>query len=158
MLILAKYLFDTQRVKMKKQVTIKYEGNRRFSAPYGVDSLDGVHIGDEFQVVLRKARNIKFHKKFFAILNTVHENLPEQVADLLPTVDSMLEDIKHGVGHTERLVSVSTGEVYVKTKSISFSACDQREFEDFVNRAIGYMIKWYFPHDEEFQEFLALSI
>jgi len=142
----------------KKTITIKYAGNRTFTAPYAIDNLDKISIGDEFDVKLLKSRNIAYHRKFFAVLQMAHENLPEQIAEFLPTVEVMLQDIKIGVGHVDTHVNIATGEAYAVPRSISFPAIDQREFEGFVNMAIAYMIKHYFSGDEQFQAVLALSI
>ena len=142
---------------MKKQITIRYEGNRQFSAPYAEDDLTGVKVGDEFGLKLKKDRELWRHRKFFAMLNTILTNLPEPIAELLPTLDNLIDDIKFGIGHTRPYINPRTGEVKVVPKSISFAEMDELKFTEFYNRALDFAIQNYFAGDDQMQAHLALS-
>ncbi|MFN3605504.1 MAG: DUF1367 family protein [Leptonema sp. (in: bacteria)] len=97
-------------------------------------------IADEFMrlengvyiVKLKKDRNIKHHRKFFAILNIAYNNM-----DYYNSVDDVLDDIKINLGLYD-VIEVD-GKKIVKLKSIAFDKMDEIEFSEFYNKAIKYI-------------------
>jgi Protein of unknown function (DUF1367) len=90
----------------------------------------GLGQGEIVRATVRKPRNVQFHRKFFALLQLVHES-----TDAWPTVDALLIDLKFRLGHVEP-VQLSSGEIVRLPKSISFARMDDVEFHQFFNRAI----------------------
>ena len=89
-------------------------------------------------------RNYKFHKKFFALVRMVYDNLPFELHTkyAIRTEDDMLRRFKRDLG----LYSSTTnedGEIEIEYGSISFAAMDNYEFEAFYNRCIGLVISKY---------------
>ena len=84
---------------------------------------------------IRRPRNVKFHRKFFAMMNLVWESAGDW-----PSVEHLLDDVKVAIGHCEKrqFVNRNTGETYEYTrpKSISFANMNDDEFEKFYERAL----------------------
>lgn len=83
-----------------------------------------------------KPRNLKFHKKFFALINLVYENqevysnIEHLRKDL--TVEAGFYDIRHDLHGVE----------VREPKSISFAKMDDNEFSELYNRFIDVVVKW----------------
>jgi len=92
---------------------------------------EGYEIFAEF----KPRRNMKFHKKYFALLNAViiHQ-------DHYKTVDNLHESIKYFSGYYETIIPLE-GDAFIKTKSISFDKMDGLEFENFYSTAIDECLK-----------------
>lgn len=100
------------------------------------DNFKKLKAGDTVLCVIKRPRNVHFHKKFFALVRMALENLPESlVAELgVHNLDDMLSCFKMDLG----LFSVIKhgGRQVVKLESISFSKMDNTEFEVFYNRCV----------------------
>ena len=122
--------------------------------------------GEPYRVKVSMPRNLKFHKKFFALLALVFDNLPEEIPAKLPdgqaveirSIDDLLWHIKMQTGHYEQKVTLG-GRVTYEAKSISFSAMDEAEFSDFYNRAVNVILKYFLSetNEEELEEMIAVS-
>ena len=122
--------------------------------------------GEPYRVKVSMPRNLKFHKKFFALLALVFDNLPEEIPAKLPdgqaveirSIDDLLWHIKMQTGHYEQKVTLG-GRVTYEAKSISFSAMDEAEFSDFYNRAVNVILKYFLSETnaEELEEMIAVS-
>ena len=90
---------------------------------------DKLRLGDEVEVDIKKPRNVGFHRKFFSLMNLVHQNQEE--------LDNF-EDFRYvfimRCGYY-RIVETSKGVTYLP-KSISFSKMDDLEFEEFFEKAL----------------------
>ena len=93
-------------------------------------------FGETVMCSIRKPLNYEFHKKFFALVRLVFNNLPEHIVRMLNvrSEEDMLDCFKLQLGlyrqvwHGRRPV--------VKLGSISFAAMDETEFQKFYNRCI----------------------
>ena len=84
-------------------------------------------------VEMKRVRNIRFHRKFFALLNLAFELWePEQKTwkghALTKNFERFRDDITILAGHYEAVFDIN-GNVKLKPKSISFANCDEDEFE-----------------------------
>lgn len=100
----------------------------------------------EGEVVLchiKKQRNYKFHKKFFALLRLTFDNIPEQVQEQyhINTLDDLLSHLKVQLGLYE-IVKVNGNNTF-SLGSISFQAMDGAEFEKFYNDCIEVITHTY---------------
>lgn len=99
--------------------------------------------GSEVKVHITLARNIRFHRKFFALLRICYDNLPEtiQSKEHIESVEALLDKVKADLGYYD-LVNVG-GKELIKLRSISFATMDETEFESFYNSAfrllLGYL-------------------
>lgn len=90
-----------------------------------------------FEIKYTKRRNIKFHRKFFALLKIAYENQSDY---------RLMEDLRRDLiitsGHYEEVVNAITGEVYKIAKSISFHNMDDTEFTLIYNDVKEVIVKW----------------
>jgi hypothetical protein len=90
-----------------------------------------------FEIKYTKKRNVRFHRKFFALLKIAYENQSDY---------RLMEDLRRDLiitsGHYEEVVNVITGEVYKIAKSISFSNMEETEFNLIYNDVKEVIIKW----------------
>jgi len=113
-------------------VCMKRVGGALVPADYHAD--DAVHeIAEnrEVLVTLRRARNPKFHRWFFALLRKVIENTDKR----WNTEEQLLYSLKIATGHCEPVIAL-TGEMMLYPKSINFGAMDEIKFKAFVGRCL----------------------
>ena len=123
--------------------------------PEGLVPLDDVDwneknklgIGKDVKVHITNPRNLKFHRKFMALLTIVYDNLPEKFCNpedgehYIGNLSSLLSAIKIDLGYCE--IFRVDGKLIYKPKSISFGKMDQSEFEHFYDRAVTDILKKY---------------
>lgn len=86
---------------------------------------------------VRRPRNLDHHRKWWALMNVIAENVPHMTPDLL------CEIIKIRIGHVDVWGSPK-GDVLIP-KSISFSSMDQTAFEAFYDRAVRFIQEEIIP-------------
>lgn len=96
------------------------------------------------RVDVRRPRSIKHLRLFWALMETVHKNLPHKYDNIYPTVDSLVDAIKLEVGCFETVVTLS-GEILRRPRSIAFHEKGQDEFNDFYNRCCDVVIEHFYP-------------
>tara|TARA_R110000824_G_scaffold132271_10_gene294689 strand:- start:2106 stop:2522 length:417 start_codon:yes stop_codon:yes gene_type:complete len=101
-------------------------------APNCVDAVEWLKKTKLDQGVLidpRRPRNIKHHRKLFALLNLAVDNWPVDI-----TTHALLGLIKIRTGHADPVESAE-GVVWIP-RSINFESMDQTEFDPFYEKAI----------------------
>lgn len=101
-----------------------------------------LRIGEIYLCKVSIPRNLKFHRKFFALLNLAFLNMSEHLQKHLhiSSQETLLDYIKLGIGHFD--IYEVDGISYTKTRSISFSDMDEAEFEAFYNQAIDFILQY----------------
>jgi hypothetical protein len=84
----------------------------------------------------KKPRNLKFHKKFFALLNLVFEN-----QERYNNLDHLRKDLTISAGYYDLRLNIEGLEIR-EAKSISFAKMTDTEFSDYYNRIIDVVVKW----------------
>lgn len=95
---------------------------------------DKIAMGEEAEVEFRKARNPRFHRKFFAMLHIVLMN-----QEKYSTLEDLLVEVKVRIGHYKESI-LSTGEIVYVPKSISFRKMNQLEFEKFYDKSVDAIL------------------
>ena len=98
-------------------------------------------------------RNPGHHRKFFALVNLVYENLPhegdaESFTRYLTTTESLVSYLKIATGHCDFIWARNTHGSPVQCqlpRSISFAKMDQAEFETFFNKCCDVIIRDFWP-------------
>lgn len=100
-------------------------------------------IGTDVKVSITQPRNIKFHRKLFALLTITFDNLPErvQVATNIQSVESLLAAIKIDLGYFDA-VNINGREI-VKLQSINFAKMSEQDFERFYDLAVTDILNNY---------------
>jgi len=99
-----------------------------------VKAFNKIREGADIFVEFKPRRNMKLHKKYWALLNAVVIN-----QDHYKTADNLHEVVKFKAGYYETIIPLE-GEPFLKTKSISFHSMDNLEFESFYNVALDECI------------------
>ena len=102
--------------------------------PAAEEFLREIGDGREVIVSVRKARNPRHHRWFFAMLRKVCDN-----SEQWPSEDALLDDLKMAVGHRETTVNAITGEIVLRPRSINFASMDEYAFRRFAKRC-GYVL------------------
>lgn len=99
-----------------------------------------------FEIKYTKRRNIRFHRKFFALLKIAYENQSDY---------RLMEDLRRDLiitsGHYEEVVNAITGEVYKIAKSISFNSMDETEFSLIYEDVKNVIIQWLGVSNEDLE-------
>lgn len=95
------------------------------------DIISEIPEGGEVMVTVRRARNPKFHRWFFALLRKVIENTDKKWRN----EEELLYALKIATGHCEPSASLE-GYVLLQPKSINFGAMDELKFKSFVGRCL----------------------
>jgi len=126
---------------MTKCLMVKGIGSLRPADEMAEEALHHIKLGDVVRVEIKKARVLGHHKKFFALMQLVYKNLDERV---YPSLDDFVDAVKLVVGHRKR-IELPGGKSAWVPKSISFSAMDQTEFDDFYNRVCDAICLYFIP-------------
>lgn len=96
--------------------------------------------GDEIvHVTIKRKRNERHHRKFFALLNVV---FPHQ--DTYPTMETFRAAVTCALGFADT-VKLPDGRVILVPRSISFANMDQTEFDAFYERAVALICTRIIP-------------
>lgn len=100
--------------------------------------------GAEVRIEIKARRNVRRHRLLFAILNVVVKH------DVFPSTDVALDCLKIASGHVEFRVEPSTGQTYMKPKSIAFESMEEAAFGRWLDRAI-YLVteRWLVGTDAD---------
>ena len=125
---------------------------------------DQAREGAAFRLKLSSPRNPDHHRKYLALLNLVFDNLPEghrlvfgDRVMRIKSVDNLLWHIKMQLGYYENKMTLG-GKITMEAKSISFDSMPQEEFNEFYNRSIDVILKYFLQGVDklELEEMIAI--
>ena len=100
-----------------------------------------------FEIEYKKQRNIKFHRKFFALIKLAYENQSDY---------RLMEDLRRDLlitsGNYNEVVNKITGEVFKVADSISFSNMDDVKFNEVYESVKDVIVKWLGITNENINE------
>ena len=105
--------------------------------------------GDTVKCEVTKPRNIKFHKKFFALMNLVYQN-----QERYEHIDDLREQLTIAAGYYTTTYTLE-GVEQQKAKSISFAAMDELEFGELYNALLDVIVKYFHFDRIEIEQNLA---
>lgn len=104
--------------------------------PKAEEFIRGLKAGDGVWVKVRKVRNAKFHRKFFALLNLAfdawepgEEGRTYRGQAVAKNFERFREDVMILAGHYDVTYKIN-GDIRLVAKSISFGKMDELEFND----------------------------
>ncbi len=97
--------------------------------------------GEWLRVEFSAPRNLKHHRKLFALLQLIAEN-----SETYDTVDKALVALKLCTGYADPLIHPETGEVLLIPRSISFESMGQDDFEVWYAQALDAVCAHIVPH------------
>jgi hypothetical protein len=105
-------------------------------------------LNEYYEVEIKKARNIEFHKKYFALIKLAWLNLPEQYDELYPHLDNFRKAVQIMAGFYDTYYLLD-GTQIIDSKSIAFDSMDELEFKEVYNRVLDVIIKNILPLNTE---------
>ena len=107
-----------------------------FNTPQGLiplydedlDEKKKLRLGEVYAAEIRVPRNYKFHKKFFALINTGYSLLPERTQNGFRSVEGFRQYVTVAAGYYDTYFSPRLREFVEIPKSISFASMDDAEF------------------------------
>lgn len=119
--------------------TIVKQLNSTFKVAFDSDyeKLKKIKVGEFLKCEIKKPRNVKFHKKFFALINMIFDN-----QEVYKNVDRLRKDLTIEAGFYDEWVDFQ-GVIQREAKSISFSKMKQDEFDNLYNRVLDEIVKHF---------------
>ena len=91
-------------------------------------------LGQTYSVEVKVARNVDFHRKYFALISYAWEFLNEQEVERFRIKDNFRKYIEIAAGHCDVIFHPRLQEYVEIPKSISFGKMDNAEFSDLYRR------------------------
>lgn len=99
-------------------------------------------IGDVVKAKTLDKRILKHHRKFFALIRVVYDNMPEQYDKHFPTSDDLRYELIKRAGFFQEYTDLKGKQQY-RPDSISFDNMSQKRFEELYSRVLDVVIKWF---------------
>jgi len=116
------------------KITLIKQFNNTFKVAFNADFEQSkkLKVGEEYQCEIKKPRNLKFHRMFFALVNMVYENQGNYL-----NIEELRHDLTIEAGFYYEVTNTFTGEIYKRPKSISFAKMDELEFKSFFTKFVN---------------------
>lgn len=123
----------------------KAYGSLRPAERAAEEALSRMQNGTYVWVTAKRIRSVKHHRLFFAVLNLVHENLPERYGNAFPRPENLLDAMKIALGYCEPIINLQGEIVGQKPASISFHSMGQDQWQEFFDRAMDLITGHFLP-------------
>ncbi len=123
---------------------------KKLNAFYPADSVElgkihGLKNGETYKAVVTKPRNSQHHRKYWAMIGLIMDNLPDEMALLFRTPDHLHTELKLQAGLFDIHYTLGGKEI-PKVHSINFGAMDQIEFEAYYDKTLEIVAKYIIPN------------
>lgn len=105
--------------------------------PFGDDDYDQkkkLKVGETYTVEVKVARNVEFHRKYFALISYAWEFLNEKELERFRTKENFRKYLEIAAGHCEVIYHPMLQEFVEIPKSISFGSMDNLSFSGLYDR------------------------
>jgi len=92
---------------------------------------DNLSLGEEIEIDIKTPRNIRFHRKFFALINLAFENQHNYIKQ-----EDLREDLTIAAGFYTERTNYLTQETKLVADSISFAKMNDEEFSKVYNAVL----------------------
>lgn len=118
------------------------------------DEKKKLKIGEVYTAEVKKARNIQFHRKYFALINCAWEYQNEKVVNHFNnSVDAFRKTVEIAAGWYEPIYLISKKEWSQAPKSIAFDKMDEAEFTELYDNVKRVLFQTFLRHIDE-EEFM----
>lgn len=126
---------------MAKFLAQKIMGGLRPADEAGTDALRKVANGELVSIEIKRPRNIKHHRMFWALMSIVWDNMDHE---RYPTVEDLTSAVKISAGLRTR-IELPGGEIGFIPGSIAFHKMSQDDFSAFYDRVCDLICKHFLP-------------
>ena len=119
------------------------------------DEKKKLKIGETYEVEIRLPRNLRFHRKYWALLRCSWEYLNEKQQEFFKNdIDVFRKSLEVTAGWCEPLYDLKTQSWYHAPKSISFEKMKEEEFSILYNNVRDILFRAIIPNisQEEFNK------
>ena len=106
-----------------------------------------IALGETFEIEYTKKRNIRFHRKFFALMKLAFENQQDYLS-----LERMRKRLIEVAGYYDEYRDPLTKELVKEVHSISFASMTQYEFENLYSSVKYVIVQWIGVTDENIEE------
>jgi hypothetical protein len=104
------------------------------------EQLRKIKVGSIVKARIVRPRNIKFHRKFFALINAAWDCLSESQRYNLRSKENFREQLLITSGFTEPMYDINGKKFLERAKSISFAKMDEPTFNDVYSRVLDTVL------------------
>ena len=108
-----------------------------------IEAMNKIKNGTEIMIEYKQKRNVRFHRKAFALLNLVLKN-----QDKYSNINDLLVEFKLKSGHYEEHITTKGKIIYIP-KSIAFSEMDELEFNELYSKFIDIALQHFVSMSKE---------
>ena len=120
------------------------------------DEKKKLRIGEVYSAEIKKVRNIQFHRKYFALINTAWEYLNEAtIAHFGGNIEAFRKCVEVAAGHCDRAYHLASKSWIEVPKSIAFDKIDEAEFTDLYERVKHVLFSVFLKNIDE-REFIRI--
>jgi hypothetical protein len=126
---------------MARFLAVKSLGSLRPVDANGEEALSRIKQGIAVMVEVKRPRNAKFHRLYWALVSIVHENMD---SERYPSPEDLHAAFKIAAGIRTR-IELPNGEVGFIPGSIAFHKMDQAAFDAFYDRICDLVATHFLP-------------
>jgi len=104
------------------------------------EELRKIKVGSVVKAKIVQPRNVKFHRKFFSMINAAWDCLTEQQRINLRSKDTFREQLLITSGFSEPLYDMNGQKFLERAKSISFAKMDEPAFNEVYSRCLDTIL------------------
>lgn len=104
------------------------------------EEMKKIKVGSIVKANIVRPRNVKFHRKFFALIRAAWDCLTEQQRTNLRSVDTFREQLLITSGFSEPLYDLNGQKFLERAKSISFAKMDEPAFNKVYSRCLDTIL------------------
>lgn len=104
------------------------------------EELKKIKVGSIVKANIVRPRNVKFHRKFFALIRAAWDCLTEQQRINLRSIDTFREELLITSGFSEPLYDLNGQKFLERAKSISFAKMDEPAFNEVYSRCLDTIL------------------
>ncbi len=108
------------------------------------EKMKSLKSGTSYRAKINQPRNYEFHKKFFAMIEVVWENLPDHLEKGYGTKENFRYELTMRAGYRENWTTAKGAPMW-RPKSISFAKMSEHDFQILYNKILDDVILNFIP-------------
>ena len=129
-----------------KILVVKTTSGLKAAYDSDLENFKKIPLNEIFEIEYKKRRNVRFHRKFFSLINLYYSN-----QDNYTNVDDLRHDLLIVSGFYEDKTNYLTGEITRVSKSLKFSSMDEIEFNQVYEAVKNTISKLLSVSNEELE-------
>lgn len=106
--------------------------------------IDKMSLGECAYVQIRRARNPKLHRKFFALVQFAFDNWRVQDAPAAQNIERFRKDLTIAAGFYDVVLGID-GQTHLEAKSIAWDKMGEEEFTPLYEQVVEVLARGFIP-------------